>query len=60
MSIDDTEPEDLYDASDPLPIRLALIVGIINAATAQEATRARRLLLVARLLHDIVSELGEP
>jgi len=55
--IDDTEPEDLYDASDPLPIRLAIIVGIVNAATADETTRARRLLLVARLLHKIVDEL---
>ena len=59
MSIDDTEPEDLYDATDPIPIRLAIIVGIVNAATAQEATRARRLLLVARLLHEIVSELDD-
>jgi hypothetical protein len=56
--IDDTEPEDLYDASDPIPIRLALIVGIINAATANEPTRARRLVLVARLLHEIVEELN--
>ena len=57
--IGDTEPEDLYDARDPLAIRLAVIVGIINAATANETTRARRLVLVARLLHEIVEELGE-
>jgi hypothetical protein len=57
--IDDTEPEDLYDASDPIPIRLAVIVGIVNAATAREDTRQRRLVLVARLLHEIVEELGE-
>jgi hypothetical protein len=57
--IDDTEPEDLYDRGDPIPIRLAVIGGIVNAATAQEATRARRLLLVARLLHEIVTEMGD-
>ncbi len=57
--IDDTEPEDLYDASDPVPIRLAVIVGIVNAATANETTRARRLLLVARLLHEVVEEMGD-
>jgi len=57
--IDDTEPEDLYDKSDPIPIRLAVIVGIVNAATANETTRARRLLLVARLLHEVVEELGD-
>jgi len=57
--IDDTEPEDLYDRSDPIPIRLAVIVGIVNAATANETTRARRLLLVARLLHEVVEEMGD-
>lgn len=53
MTIGDFEPEDEYDASDPLDVRLAVIAKI--AARADEADRRR--LLVVRLLRAIVDEL---
>lgn len=51
--IGDFEPEDEYDASDPLEFRLAVIARI--AALTDEIDRRR--ILIVRLLRSIVDEL---
>ena len=55
----DDEPEDAYDATDPLPERLAVIRRIAQALAAEtdEERRARRRALIARLLRRIAEEL---
>lgn len=51
--IGDVEPEDEYDADDPLDVRLTVIAKI--AARTDDIDRRR--LLVVRLLRAVVDEL---
>lgn len=55
----DDEPEDEYDATDPLPVRLIVIAKIATALAGDtdEERRIRRRLLIARLLRRITAEL---
>lgn len=57
--IADTEPEDGYDATDPLAIRLGVIGKVAAAAQddADPARRARRRVLIVRLLRRITDEM---
>lgn len=57
--IGDLEPEDAYDASDPLDVRLEVIARVWRARIGDddEARRHRRFLEVRRLLDNIVDEL---
>lgn len=59
-NFNDFEPEDEYDASDALHVRLTVIARVAAAAADDdELTRARRLALVARLLGRIVNQLED-
>jgi len=55
----DFEPEDEYDASDPIPVRLVVISKIVAALDAEpdELRRALRRTLVAALIRRLVDEL---
>lgn len=54
----DFDPEDEYDAGDPLPVRLAVIGRIIEALEfdADRDRRARRRAGVVRLLAALTAE----
>lgn len=56
--IGDDDPEDAYDASDPLDVRLAVIALIVKALATDVdvARRARRRADVVRLLERITDE----
>lgn len=59
--IGDVEPDDVYDATDPLPVRLAVIGRIVASLVTEYGTapaRAdRRRRDVLRLLDGVVADL---
>lgn len=57
----DKDPEDAYDASDPVDQRLALVVRILSSiADERDVIRAeRRRIDVLRILTNIAEELGD-
>ena len=57
----DLDREDAYDAHDPIPVRLAVLVRVLHAIEAEpDAARAeRRRIEVARLLRRIADELTD-
>ena len=53
---DDADPEDAYDASDPIDIRLIVIGKAIISARSDPARGFARRTEIARLLRNIVAE----
>ncbi len=54
--IGDADPEDAYDAGDPVDVRLALIAWAIESARTDALRGYLRRLGIARLLRDIARE----
>ena len=57
----DKDPAEVYDAGDPIPVRLLLIVRILEAidnAVEETERRRRRRRDVVRLLRNIADELA--
>ena len=57
--IGDTEPEDSYDASDPIQVRIAVLVAVVDAIREEpdSARRARRRLDAIRVIDAFRDEL---
>ena len=58
MTFGDTDPEDAYDASDPLAVRLAVLARVAAALDDDPDRREVRRAGLARLLAVIVDQLG--
>lgn len=56
----DVDPEDAYDASDPLHVRLLVIAKIVESLDSDPdlPRRTRRRSGVVRLLHTVTDEVG--
>lgn len=59
--IGDNDPEDAYDASDPLPVRLSVLARVADSLAGEldPERLARRRADLARLLSAIAAELGD-
>lgn len=61
MVIGDADPEDVYDATDPIPVRLA-VIGLVVAAVLLErgtapARAERRRADAIRVLRNVLADL---
>lgn len=56
--IGDTDPEDAWDASDPIPVRLENIIVRLAVLERLPADLPRRVHLIRRHLEQIAGELG--